>query len=250
MKGFHDHFSQLASAYAAFRPQYPAALFDWVASECSARERAWDCACGSGQATLALAERFDSVVASDASADQVAAAPAHPRVAYRVAPAEASGIDAASIDVVAVAQALHWFDLERFYDEARRVARSGAVLAAWTYGMMNVEDAAIDALVQHFYAETLGPYWPAERRHVEAGYRTLPFPPGEIPAPSFAMHATWSLPQLLGMLQSWSAVGRYRKERGADPIPPLGAALAEIWSDPAREFGVTWPLSVRAARLK
>jgi SAM-dependent methyltransferase len=249
VKKFEDHFSPLATVYAAFRPQYPPALFDWLAASCRARARAWDCACGSGQATAALAERFGEVVATDASAAQIAAAAPHPRITYRVARAEASGIDAASVDLIGVAQALHWFDLESFYAEARRVARPGAILAAWSYGVMRVNEPDVDALLQRFYGETLDPYWPPERRYVEAGYRTLPFPSGELETPELQMRARWPLGRLLGMLESWSAVARFRNERGEDPMPEIARALGAKWGEPTHEREIAWPLYVRASRL-
>jgi SAM-dependent methyltransferase len=249
VKPFADHFSQLASSYAQFRPQYPEALYDWVAAQCAARGRAWDCACGSGQATLALALRFDAVIATDASAEQVAAAPGHPRVRYAVAPAEASGLPAGSVDCVAVAQALHWFDLDRFYAEVRRIAKPGALIAAWTYDVLHVGDAAIDAIVQDFYEGTLGKYWPPERRHVERRYADLPFPFDELPPPRFEMSVSWSLPHLIGMFASWSAVGRYRQATGKDPLPAVTQALAAHWGDPAAERRIAWGLWIRAGRI-
>jgi SAM-dependent methyltransferase len=249
VKPFADHFSQLAANYARFRPQYPPALYDWIAAQCPARDVAWDCACGSGQATLALAERFDAVIATDASAGQVAAAPRHPRVTYAVAPAEASGIAAASIDCIAIAQALHWFDLGRFYAEVRRVAKPNAIVAAWTYDVLHVGDAPIDAIVQDFYEGTLGQYWPAERRHVERRYADLPFPFEELPPPPLAMHVSWSLPHLIGMFASWSAVGRYREATGNDPLPAVTEALAACWGDPRAERRITWGLWMRAGRV-
>ena len=250
MKKFEDHFAPLATAYAAARPEYPAALFGWLAARCSVRTRAWDCACGSGQASRALADHFDAVIATDASEAQLAAAAPHPRVSYRVARAETSGIDPASVDLISVAQALHWFDVEGFYAEVRRVARPGAILAAWCYGVMHVGDPEVDAVVQRFYGDTLDRYWPPERRYVEAGYRTLSFPFEELEAPEFEMRARWPLARLLGMLESWSAVARYRKERGEDPIPEVARALEARWGERTREREITWPLSLRAGRLE
>lgn len=249
MQGFDDHFSPVAAAYAQFRPRYPGALFDWASAQCARRDRAWDCACGSGQATLALAERFEHVIATDASAAQIDAAPPHPRISWRVAPAERSGIEPASVDLVVVAQALHWFDVEAFYAEARRVARRGAMLVAWCYGLMRFDDPALDAAIRRFYDVELGEHWPAGRRHVDAAYRTLEFPAPEIPAPDFAMHARWSLQQLLGMLESWSAVARYRTARRVDPVSAFARSLASLWGEPDRERAVRWPLTVRVARL-
>jgi SAM-dependent methyltransferase len=249
VKAFDDHFAAVAAAYARFRPQYPPELLDALATHCARRDLAWDCACGSGQATLALAERFDAVIASDASADQVAAAPPHPRITYRVAPAEASGLDAATVDLITVAQSLHWFDVERFYAEVRRVARRPCLLAVWTYATLHVEDPRVDACVQEVYSELLGPYWPPERRHVEAGYRTLPFPFAELELPPFAMRARWVLGQLIGMIASWSAVAGFRKARGADPLPGIARSLEAVWGDASRELEITWPLTVRAGRV-
>jgi SAM-dependent methyltransferase len=172
---FKDHFSRLAAEYAAFRPAYPPAIFDYLAHLCAERRNAWDCACGNGQATLALAERFEGVIATDASPQQLAAAPAHAHVTYRVARAEESGIESNSVDLVTVAQALHWFDLDPFYGEVQRVLKPSGVLAVWTYGQLHVEDDAIDALIQEFYWDIVGPYWPPERRLVEVSWTGFPF---------------------------------------------------------------------------
>lgn len=245
---FLDHFAPVATSYADFRPSYPRALFDWLATLVPHHDLAWDCAAGSGQASVDLAVNFQRVVATDASLAQIEAAAPHPRIEYRVAPAEASGLPPASVDLITVAQALHWFDLAGFYAEARRVLRPGGVLAVWTYGVLTVEGSAVDAIVQHFYHQTVGPYWPPERMHVETGYRLLPFPFTEITAPSFAMEALWSLPQLLGYFRSWSATGRYIAERGSDPVTALEQQLARHWGDATLHRQVTWPLSLRVAR--
>jgi len=245
---FKDHFSRLAAQYAAFRPRYPSALFDYLAEAAPSRSMAWDCACGNGQATLDLAERFDAVFATDASAQQVAAAQSHARVTYRVAPAESSGLAAASVDLVTVAQALHWFDLDAFYAEARRVLRANGVLGAWTYGVHRVDEPEIDAHLQKFYSETVGEYWPPERRLVEDGYRTLPFPFPELTPPAFEMSERWSLPKLLGYLRSWSATSRYFQRNAVDPVTPFGELIAPLWGAPDRERVIHWPLGMRIGR--
>src|SRR5687767_1259250 len=170
---FKDHFSGHAGTYAAARPRYPAALFDWLAAQCARHGLAWDAGCGNGQATVALAAHFVRVVGTDPSAAQVAQAEARDNVEYRVEPAEAPSLDDASVDLVTVAQALHWFDLERFHAAVRRVLRPGGLVAAWTYGLSNV-DARVDAHFMRLYETILGPYWPAERSHVENGYAHLP----------------------------------------------------------------------------
>lgn len=246
---FQDHFAPVAGDYADFRPHYPSELFAWLADQTPGRDLAWDCACGSGQASAGLSGCFRRVLASDASASQIAAAPALPGVEFRVAPAEASGLPAASVDLICVAQALHWFDLPGFYAEVRRVLKPDGLLAVWTYGILHVAGETVDAPVQHFYHQVVGPYWPPERRHVETGYRELPFPFTEIPSPSIAMTADWTPRQLLGYLASWSATGRYRAQRGHDPITDLANALSPLWGDPAQARRVEWPLALRLGRL-
>lgn len=244
---FKDHFSRLAAQYAVFRPRYPGALFDLLARIAPGRARAWDCACGSGQATHDLADRFDAVIATDASEQQIAAAKPNPRVTYAVARAEASGIEDASLDVAAVAQSLHWFDRSAFYAEARRVLRPAGVLAVWTYGIPRLNDANLDRVMQAFYWETVGPFWPPERRYVEDGYRSIDFPFAELPAPSLSMRENWTLPQFLGYLRSWSSVGAYVDAHGDDPVLRVEEQFAPYWGTRARD--VNWPLSLRLGHI-
>lgn len=245
---FKDHFSRLAGRYASFRPHYPPALFDYLAQLCHQRQSAWDCACGTGQATLALAERFEAVIATDASPQQLAAAPQNVKVTYRVARAEESGIDASSVDLVTVAQALHWFDLDPFYAEVRRVLKPAGVLAVWTYGPLHVEGDGVDALVQEFYRDIVGPYWPPERRLVEAGYRGLAFPFAEVSPPSFNMEEQWERERLLGYLRTWSATARYVDDKGSDPVAALEDRLRPVWADADSVRRVRWPLVLRLGR--
>ena len=245
---FKDHFSQLAAQYAQFRPFYPGALFDFLARISPARTRAWDCACGNGQASVDLAERFESVIATDASPQQISAAKPHPRVTYRVAPAEASGLEDDSMDLVTVAQALHWLDHSRFYPEVRRVLRANGVLAVWTYGMPRMNDVKIDPLIKSYYIDVVGPYWPPERRYVEEGYRNLDFPFTEVSSPSLSMREQWNLAQFLGYVRSWSASARCFDATGVDPVVALSEQLAPVWGDPQRVRAVCWPLSLRVGR--
>ena len=185
------------------------------------------------------------MIGTDASASQLAQAPAHPGVTYRVAPAEASGLPDESVDLVTVAQALHWLDSAGFYQEARRVLVPGGVVAVWCYGLQRVDDAPLDRMLQHFYGSVVGPYWAPERRLVETGYRTLAFPFDELPAPAFEMAHDWSLAELLAYLRTWSATSRFAAERGYDPVEPLGAELAPLWGPANVARRVRWPLSLR-----
>jgi SAM-dependent methyltransferase len=248
VKPYADHFSRLASGYRECRPEYPAELFGYLASLTSRRELAWDCAAGSGQATIPLALHFRRVVATDASAAMLERAPRHPAIEYRVAPAESSGLPDDSVDLVTVAQAMHWLDLTSFYAEVGRVLLPGGVVAVWTYGRQILGIGALDLLLEHFYDGVVGPYWPPERCHVESGYRTLPFPFSEIKPPSFVMEAHWTLGQLLGYVRTWSATQRYREIVGNDPVERLGQELARDWGAPDALRRIEWPLSLRVGR--
>lgn len=245
--GFKDHFSGGAASYARFRPVYPPALFEWLAGLVPARDVAWDCATGNGQAAVGLAAHFGRVIATDASERQIAHARPDPRIEYRVALAEASGLPDRSVALVTVAQALHWLDRPRFYAEARRVLRPGGVLAVWCYNLLAV-DAAVDEVVTRFYRETVGPWWTPDRALVDQGYRTIEFPFAELPAPAFAMAAEWTLADLEGYLRTWSAVQRYRAERGEDPVAALRGELGAAWGRPESPRAVRWPLHFRVGR--
>jgi ubiquinone/menaquinone biosynthesis C-methylase UbiE len=245
--GFHDHFSDVAGRYADFRPRYPAQLFDYLA-ELAGQSLAWDCAAGTGQATIDLARRFDRVIATDASAEQIAAAEPIANVEYRVATAEESGLPDRCADLIAVAQALHWFNLDQFYAEVRRVLRPGGVLAVWAYGINEVDGNTINEIVQDFYSNIVGPYWPPERKFVEEGYRTLPFPFTELQPPRFEMQTRWTLDQLLGYFSTWSATNRYVKAKGENPLDALAESLRHFWGDEQSPRLITWPVSVRVGR--
>src|SRR4029453_1263385 len=160
---FKDHFSAQAADYAKFRPRNPWEVFDYLRSIAPSRQLAWDCGTGNGQAAVALASVFDRVIATDASDKQISNVQPHGRVEYRVTPAENSGIKSGTVDLIMVAQALHWFDLDRFYAEARRVMKSEGVLAASAYNLLHVEPA-IDEVVNRYYYEVVGPFWPPERK--------------------------------------------------------------------------------------
>jgi ubiquinone/menaquinone biosynthesis C-methylase UbiE len=245
-----DHFSRVAVEYASFRPHYPDQLFTTLAQLAPGRRRAWDCATGSGQAAIGLARSFECVVATDSSAAQVRQAAAHPKVRYAVARAEAASLGDQSVELITVAQALHWFDLERFYGEARRVLTPGGVLAVWTYANLQVDRGPIDAALYEFYTDVVGAYWPDERRLVETGYRTLPFPFDEFPVDSPPMTASWNRSRLLGYVRTWSAVQRYVEATGMNPVPRLGERIALHWSDPEVPREIEWPLTVRAGRTR
>jgi SAM-dependent methyltransferase len=243
-----DHFTAHSAEYSRFRPTYPLALFEQLAELAPARRLAWDCGTGNGQAATGLANVFEHVIATDASGEQITHAVANPRVEYRVAAAEDPGLEDASVDLVTVAQAVHWFDLDAFYAQVRRVARPQGVLALWCYELTEI-DPAVDECVRRFYYDVVGPYWPKERVHVENGYRDLPFPFAEITMPAVAMETEWSLGHLLGYVDTWSPVRIYRREQGRDPLDELGPRLAEAWGDPQRVRRARFPLRFRVGRV-
>lgn len=248
MSSFKDHFSGASDRYAAYRPDYPAPLFAWLATLCAERNTAWDCATGSGQAARGLAPHFRQVVATDASAEQIGHAQVHPAIDYRVAPAEASGLADHSVDLVTVAQAAHWFDLPRFYAEVARVLKPAGVLALWGYGRM-ILPGDLDAPFRRFHDETVGPYWPPERALIADAYRSLDFPFAEIEAPAFHIEVAWDLPRLIAYLSTWSAVKRCRDAQGRDPLPALMAELTPMWGAADTAKNLQWPLFLRVGRL-
>jgi SAM-dependent methyltransferase len=247
-KASGDHFSSVSSAYAAFRPRYPRELFEFVASLPRLRYRAWDCGAGSGQASTDLAEHFGEVIATDVSAKQLAEAAPHPKIKWLVAPAESTPLASASIDLTAVAQALHWFDHPKFYAEVRRVSAPGAAIAAWTYGPPRMAGAVGEALDRYMFG-TVGPFWPPERRFVEDEYRSIPFPFERIPAPVMTLAESWTLPHLAGYMRSWSATARYVSARGEDPVTAFEAEARAAWKgDEPRT--IVWNLVVLAGRVE
>ena len=246
MSAFRDLFAFASGSYASHRPAYPAALFRWLASVSPRREWAWDCGTGSGQAAVALSEHFAHVVATDASVRQLESAHRTPCVHYLAAAAETAPLADGCVDLVTVAQALHWFERPRFFAEVDRVLRAGGLLAVWSYGMITIAPP-IDAVLLRFYEDALGPYWPAERRLVESGYEGIALPYAEEAAPPFEMETSWRLTQLVGYLSTWSAVGRYRATVGSDPMPAVLRELERVWgADEPRP--IRWPLVVRIGR--
>jgi SAM-dependent methyltransferase len=245
---FKDHFSERSSQYARARPGYPAELFLALARLAPARETAWDVGTGSGQAALGLADHFGAVLATDASAAQLAEAPLHPRVTYRQGREAASGLPDRSVDLVTVAQAAHWFDLAQFYREALRVLRPGGILAIWCYGLCRI-GPEIDPALARFYSVTVGPFWTPERIHVENGYRGLSFPLPDFGFPDVAMELDWSMAEMVAYMRTWSAVAAYEKAHGDDPVAAFEPELASTWGNPHRVRRIRWPLSGRIGRV-
>lgn len=243
---FQDHFSSKAATYAKARPKYPVALFDFLARHAPGRGLAWDCGTGNGQAAVALAGHFQRVIATEPSAAQLAEAAPHARVVYVQSAETLPDVRDGTVDLITAAQAAHWFDLGVFYPEVRRVARPGALLAIWNYGICRI-GPELDVLIGRFYGETVGRYWPPERRHAESGYRELEFPFPEIPLPAIDLEVTWTAEEFATYLRTWSAVTRYAQDKGHDPVADFAPELRQAWGEGLRR--VTWPLGGRIGRV-
>ena len=242
-----DFFSSVSSDYARYRPRYPEVLIDWVAGLCRDRHLAWDVACGSGQSTLSLSSRFECVVGSDASAAQLGNTPAIRNIEWRVGTESPSGLNNGSVDLITVAQALHWFVLEDFWKECRRVLTPAGIVAVWCYGTARIGHHGANRIFQKFYHEVVAKHWPNGRRLVEEGYAGVEFPFVHIPSPDFQMVAQWNAAELAGYCASWSATKRCREETGVDAIPEvLGALECELGGG---LMEVKWPLHVHAGRM-
>ncbi len=245
---FKDRFSSAPSAYRRYRPAYPATLFTYLASLTARHDAAWDCATGNGQCAAALAGHYERVFATDASREQLSRAIMARNVSYSVSDARRSGLGGRSVDIVTVAQALHWFAGEAFYDEVRRVLKPGGVVAAWTYHLPTVAPE-IDRIVHRLYHDVLGDFWEPEIRHIETGYRELPFPFEEIAVPAFGLTANWTLTELRGHIRTWSAAA-VRKNRFGTGIPEdVLSGLLEAWGDDRSKRRIEWPLVLRAGRV-
>jgi SAM-dependent methyltransferase len=245
---FKDHFSKQASEYTRYRPHYPGPLFQYLAELTIEHQLAWDCATGSGQAALGLTPYFDEIIATDASEKQITNAIAHRKITYLVSPAERTEIDSNAIDLIAVAQALHWFALDKFYGEVKRVLKTGGVIAAWSYGLLRISPP-VDELLDKFYVDVVGPFWPPERKLVDDGYRSIPFPFQEFTSPAFSMEANWSLDHLLGYLGTWSSIQKFKEQNKANPLKGLARDLKQVWGRPEDEKRVRWPINMRVGRV-
>ena len=243
-----DVFSDVASQYAASRPHYPESLFKTLAALAPATTAAWDCGTGNGQAALGLAAHFHKVYATDASEEQVARKAAHPRIEYRVAPAENSGLDGRSVDVVSVATALHWFDLQRFYHEVRRVVRPRGLIAVYGYNWFYLTPA-LDELTHRWLIEPLEEYWSPKVRILWDGYLTIDFPFEELTAPPLALHLWWDLEELFSYYLTWSATCEKVASEGNAFVAAARGALAAAWGAPAERRHVVMPLGLRFGRL-
>jgi SAM-dependent methyltransferase len=241
---FKDYFSKHSTTYAKFRPQYPPELFDYLSQVVAVRDTAWDCATGNGQAAISLVPFFQKVWATDASAQQIAQAIAHPQITYSVAQAEKTHFEPESIDLITVAQALHWFNLPEFYLEVNRVLKPGGILAVWCYSFMEI-DPEISPIIARYYSEIVGSFWPPERKLIEEEYQNINFPFPQLAAPKFKIETALNLSELIGYLESWSSSQRYFEQHQSLGTDLIKASLAEIWGDPHQRKPIYWPIHLK-----
>lgn len=241
-----DYFSTQSKAYAAFRPTYPQALFEFIFKHLNGKTDAWDCATGNGQVAQYLADHFDAVHATDISQQQLDQAIKKKNIFYSLSSAEKTPFNDNQFDLVTVAQALHWFDRDAFYKEAIRVGKPGGILAVWGYAFLYV-DPVINSLITGFYTDVVGPYWDKARRLVEDEYRSILFPFEIIEAPAFSIKVEWTINQLSGYLSSWSATQKFIKEKGYDPVEPFVTSIQKHWS--TRSKPIEFPVFAKIGRL-
>jgi len=246
---FEDHFSELASIYSKYRPNYPRKLFEYLAGICKQHQQAWDCGTGNGQAAVSLTEFFDSVFATDASKEQLEQASKHPKIIFKNEPAEKVSLDDNSTDLVTVAAAVHWFSFENFYSEVKRVLKPDGIIAVWGYHLFKITPA-IDKLLKRYYSEILEGYWPEQFHYVDTRYTDLPFPFDELIHPEFEMITEWSLEQVAGFLNSWSGTKIYLQKKGSHPLNKIWDELYQVWGDEKLKRTIHWPLHMRVGKIK
>jgi hypothetical protein len=241
-----DRFSGHADLYAQYRIDYSPDLYDFILSFVAVRHTAWDCATGNGQVAGALAHFFDQVEATDISETQLARAVQEPNIRYQISPAEQTPFADQTFDLITVAQALHWFDVDAFHREVRRVAKPGAVIAEWGYGLVQISDA-LDPVLINFYRNHIGPYWDPQRKYIDNAYATLPFPFADLQQKEFLVRREWALERFLNYLRTWSAVRQYIYENDEDPVTNLASELAPHWGDAER--AIQFPVFLRLGRI-
>lgn len=242
-------YSGVASEYARIRPGYPPELFKHLASLVERRELALDCATGNGQAAVGLADHFERVVAIDSSPDQLEHATAHPRIEYHQRRSEETGLPDGSADLVTAAAAVHWFDLDAFFGEVRRVLRPGGVLAVWTYHVAHVEPP-FDSVLRDLYEKVLKPHFPPGAHLVDEKYKTLELPGDPLPTARFMASADLDLHGMITFIMTWSGTQRYIAACGESPVPLVTGKLRRLWAGHAMATQtVRWPIYLKACRL-
>ncbi|CAM4075252.1 Methyltransferase domain-containing protein [Pedobacter westerhofensis] len=240
-----DNFSVQSAGYAKFRPTYPQELYDFLFSLVSAHHTAWDCATGNGQVATVLAEHFTEVFGTDISENQLAHAVQKDNITYLLQSSDRSSFADQTFDLITVAQAIHWFDFSAFYAEVKRTLKPGGVIAVFGYGVMQI-DEQVDIIIHKLYKTILGHYWDDERKFIDQGYQTLPFPFRESSVPELYIKTSWNFDQLIGYLNTWSAVQHYEKANNSSPIDLVISELYATWGAGQKE--VKFPILLKVGQ--
>ncbi len=247
MEAFKDNFSQQSHLYVKYRPYYPTELYAYLSSLTDQHALAWDCGTGNGQAAMGLTDFYNQIIATDPSEQQIKNAFPHDKIKYRIEKAENNSIKSSTIDLVTIANALHWLDFEAFYEEVRRALKPNGIIAAWAYGVPTIS-REIDDVVNHFHYQTLGTYWLPENKLVEEEYTTIPFPFQQIQGPDFSYRKVSTLPDLIGYFNTWSATQRFINKNKFHPTDQLFNELLPIWGAAETERVVCWKLILKVGR--
>ena len=243
-----DNFSTQSDLYAAFRPTYPDELYNFLLSLIDTKHVAWDCGTGNGQVARALSKYFDKVYATDISEQQITHAFKSDNIFYSLSPAEKTSFANDRFDLIKVAQAIHWFDLNAFYSEVKRTIKPGSVLALIGYSLFKM-NPEIDKIINHFYNDIIHAYWDKERGYIDENYTTIPFPFNEIKSPQLCIQFEWTLEQLVGYLTTWSAVQHYIKANNSNPIDSIYPELVKLFTANKKQPGY-FPVLLRTAIIE
>lgn len=247
-KDFAHLFSGHAATYAVYRPKYPPALYEWLAELAPSVAQAWDVGTGNGQVAVGLTPRFARVMATDPSGEQLANAEQHARVIYRKATYESS-LPARSVGLVTVGQALHWFALDEFFAEVRRVLMPGGIVAAFAYVHSSVAPD-LDKVTRRYHDVTVWEHWAPEHHIIREGYRTLDLPLNEVAAPPFEIRTEMTLAQYAGFFRTWSSTQRMIQAGGEAEVLEFERQLAAAWGAPEQVRPVIWPMVMRVGTLR
>lgn len=245
---FKDHFSVQAEHYSKFRPKYPDELFKYLASLVARNDCAWDAATGNGQAAIGFAPYFKTIIASDASESQIQHAEAHPKIKYIVAPAENSGLESGSVDLVTVATAIHWLDTDKFYPEVKRVLKPNGIFAIWLYGDNSISKE-MDKVSEKYSMSLVEKYWPIENKKAWDFENSIPFPFEVINSPEFALKMEWDLDHYLNYLFTWSSTQIYIKLEKRNPLEILYEEFKNAWGSADKKKEVKWKLKMKVGRV-
>lgn len=249
MSSFKDNFSKQAEVYVKFRPTYPKELFEFLKGLTLEHKLAWDCGTGNGQSAIKLADYYENVYATDPSQEQIRNATAHNRIFYKVENAETpNSIEDNSVDLITVAQAVHWFDFAKFYTQVKRVLKPNGVIAVWAYGIPTI-NRDIDNIIKDFHDNVVGEFWLPENKLIDKGYSTIPFPFNQIKTPDFFIKKEVTLSETLGHLRSWSATQKYIDKYNENPLEHLSEKLQEHWKNIEIEKEITWKLILKVGKI-